>query len=150
MPSKIKYCRFYDCKSNSNQNTLDASSKTFDDDYKKSQRKLNKVNERYHEKTSCRYLTMDTFFCIENVCLVFLCWYQWNCKDSLFTKFFPLWTIGLFLLALLCRFLYYQQHSWPVEVDEPIIFIKEKFCSKPKNNVVGTHGPTMQKEGNIN
>ena len=135
MPNKIKFCRFNDVETTSNPN---ASTRPL----------MTKVNERYHEKTSFRYLIIDTVFFIENLVLVFWCWNNWNGRDTMFTNVFPLWTIGLLLLSLICRFLYYQQHSWPIPWDEPILFLKDKFCSEPRSNSNVTQGHVDSKDGN--
>ena len=149
MPNKIKFCRFHDEKSTYDQITLNPNSETNDND-NKTKPESDMINERYHEKTSFRYIMMDTLFCIENVCLVFLSWCKWNDTDTWFTNFFPLWTLGLFILSLVCRFLYYQQHSWPIQWNEPFLFIKEKLCSEPKNEVSIARENMNQKEGNVN
>ena len=149
MPNKIKFCRFHDGKSNTSQNESNPNSET-NHNGNKFHPESDMINERYHEKTSFRYLTMDTLFFIENVSLVFLCWQNWNDKNTWFTSLFPLWTIGLFSLALVCRFLYYQQHTWPIKWDEPILFIKNRFFSESKTEVIVPDGSAKEKDGNLN
>ena len=95
-----------------------------------------KVNQRYHEPTSFRYLAMHLIFFVENLVLVILC--QLNITpssklqkvfadpgDNGFIRYYPYWTIGLFLLALLLKFLYYQSHAWPIRAN---CFSREFLC----------------------
>ena len=85
----------------------------------------NETNHRYHEPTSFRYLSMHIIFFLENVVLVTLSTLNLtpssplfaifeDPKDNNFIKMFPYWTLGLFLLALVFKFLYYQSHAWPI------------------------------------
>jgi len=45
--------------------------------------------------------------------------------DNGFIRMYPYWTIGLFLLALLLKFLYYQSHAWLIRAN---CFSWEFFC----------------------
>ena len=83
------------------------------------------MDQRYHEPTSFRYLTMQVIFLVENVILITLSNMNFNPSSTLydifqndeeknFFKLFPLWTLGLFSLALVLQFMYYQTHAWPI------------------------------------
>jgi len=82
-----------------------------------------RVNNRYHEPTSFRYLVMHLIFFVENLVLVILCQLNFTPSSKLqkvfadpgnneFIRMYPYWTILLFLVALLLKFLYYQSHAW--------------------------------------
>ena len=91
------------------------------------------INQRYHERTSCRYLAMHLVFLLENIVLITFSFFTpalnlnpfskyskllnviEDPKDNYFIKLFPLWTLGLFFLALGLKFLYYQSHAWPID-----------------------------------
>ena len=86
-----------------------------------------KINHRYHEPTSFRYLAMHLIFFLENIILVTLSTLnieplnqnsylrtEFENRKNPFIKMFPLWTLGLFFLALMLKFLYYQTHAWPI------------------------------------
>ena len=114
------------------------------------------VNRRYHEPNSFRYLAMHLIFLLENVLLVTLSYLNLNnssllhdvfenSNDNNFIMMFPVWTLGLFLLALVFKFLYYQTHAWPISAN---CFTKDFFCpfdqdqeedmeTKDKKNVEG-------------
>ena len=94
------------------------------------------VNRRYHEPNSFRYLAMHLVFLLENVILVTLSYFNLNNSsilygvfqnpgDNNFIKMFPFWTLGLFVLALVFKFLYYQTHAWPIS---PNCFTRKFLC----------------------
>ena len=94
------------------------------------------INQRYHEPTSFRYLSMHVIFLIENILLVTLSYLNpnessilygvfQNSEDNNFIKLFPAWTLGLFVLALAFKFLYYQTHAWPIS---PNCFTRTFLC----------------------
>ena len=94
------------------------------------------IDQRYHEPTSFRYLTMQVIFLVENVILITLSNMNFNPSSTLydvfqnpgqnnFIKLFPLWTLGLYSLALVLKFLYYQTHAWPIS---PNCFTKKFLC----------------------
>ena len=94
-----------------------------------------KVNKRYHEATSFRYLSMHLTFLIENVVLVIMCQLNFTLesplhesfekKNNSFIRTFPYWSLGLFLSALILKFLYYQSHAWPIS---PNCFTMKFLC----------------------
>ena len=103
-----------------------------------------KMNQRYHEPTSFRYLAMHLVFLVENVVLVTLSALNLDVlskdsplhdvfanpkdkegNDNDFIKLFPLWTLGLFILALILKFLYYQTHAWPIPAN---CFTRKFLC----------------------
>ena len=96
----------------------------------------NDINQRYHEPNSFRYLLMHLIFLIENLILVTLCYFNIRKSsilygvfehpdDNNFIKMFPIWTLGLFLLALVFKFVYYQTHAWPIS---PNCFTMSFLC----------------------
>ena len=108
----------------------------------------NEINWRYHEPTSLRYLLMHSIFLLENIALITLSimksdgnliyWESvryWNLNKSStaefenpnnsFIKMFPYWTMGMFFLAMVLKFLYYQSHAWPIKAN---CFTLKFFC----------------------
>ena len=113
------------------------------------------LNQRYHEPTSLRYLSMHVIFFMENIILITLSSLNLNTTSSLyvvfeqsasnFIKMFPFWTLGLFFVALGFKFLYYQTHAWPIS---PNCFRMKFLCPFDKNHDEEEHTEKEdQKEG---
>ena len=78
---------------------------------------------------------MHLTFLIENVALVIMCqlnltpesplYESFENKDNSFIRTFPYWSLGLFLSALILKFLYYQSHAWPIS---PNCFTMKFLC----------------------
>ena len=116
------------------------------------------IDQRYHEPTSFRYLTMHLIFFLENVLLIGLSYMNLNPssiligvfenpEDNSFIRFFPLWTLGLFLTALVLKFLYYQTHAWPIS---PNCFTMQFLCPFDDGTNEGDREETEQhQEGKL-
>jgi hypothetical protein len=99
-----------------------------------------KMNQRYHEATSLRYLIMHVIFFVQNATLVSLSVLYYSHGSSIHevfgrqsppgvVKYYPFWSLGMFFVALFLKFMYYQVHVWPINPKNCVT--KTFFC--PRN-----------------
>ena len=82
--------------------------------FPRTERESHVINERYHERTSKRYIMMHLIILIENCTLAVWSWkYLPEDKDIIFTAYYPHIVLGIFTFSLICQSVYYQLHAWP-------------------------------------
>ena len=76
------------------------------------------IKERFHESTTIRYVMMHCIILVENFTLAIWSWYKLpeiiEASEAPFVFYYPYIVLGIFFLSLICKFLYYQLHAWPI------------------------------------